>query len=175
MSVKCFGLLPLGWTSVCSARELEGSSSSASRREAGRAHKDVRLERNRDLNSKVGEQLLPKRESCSVGKEWSLWLCSACAACALLDGSTGGSCSLRASSRPMLMDTLHGGFHTSAVHVDSPSCPLPLGDALSPAGLCWVFPLTPGSPSSPSGRSPWRLFGCSRPPSAQAALAAPHP
>lgn len=37
----------------------------------------------------VGEQLLPKRESCCVwGKEWSLGLCSARVACDLLGGST---------------------------------------------------------------------------------------
>lgn len=52
----------------CQRAGEQGSSSSASVRGAGRAHRDVRLERNQDLNSKTLEQLLPKRKLLCVRK-----------------------------------------------------------------------------------------------------------
>lgn len=57
----------------------------------GRAHRDVRLERNQGLNSKMGEQFLPKRERAAVcGERSGAWGCVAAhAACALLAGSMG--------------------------------------------------------------------------------------
>lgn len=185
MSVKCFGLLPLRWTSVCSARELEGSSSSASGREAGRAHRDMRLERNRDLNSKVGEQLLPKRESCSVGKEWSLWLCSCtCSLCSpgwehgrfLLPQSPWTSCmGVSTWVLPELSSPLgrHGGSRWAALGVPTYSWqPQLVAPPLAPLpGSCLAVleppqlrqPLHPSSVAArlnPVCGNPWEHWGC---------------
>lgn len=51
-----------------------------------------------------------------------------------------------------------------------------LVDVVSPAELCSGFPLSPGSKQLMALplATPWWLLGCSRPSSAQAALAAPH-
>lgn len=149
----------------CQRAGGQGSSSSASGRGAGRAHRDVRLERNQDFNSKMQEQLLPKRESCCVwGEEWSLGLCSCtCSLC-----SPGWFLLQQSSLRSMPMYILGGGFHVGTSEL---SCPH--GRPGSPAGLCSMFPLSAGSTSSWLSLWPLSLLaGCSRTTSAQAALAA---
>lgn len=66
----------------CQRAAGQSSSSSTPRREAGRADRDVRLERNQDLNSNMEEQLLPRRERaalCGEGRGACLFcMCSLC-------------------------------------------------------------------------------------------------
>lgn len=122
-------------------------------RGAGRAHRDVRLERNQVKQQNWGTS--QKKESCCVGgKEWSLGLCSC-------------TCSLCSSGWE------HGWFllqqrqfkehpMDSWVEVSPRALPkfsLPVADVLSPAGLYALFHLLLAAPArgSPSGHSPW---GC---------------
>ncbi|KAF2988171.1 hypothetical protein EK904_014830, partial [Melospiza melodia maxima] len=82
MNVKCFGLCPLRWTWMCCARELEGRGAAPLPLGAGRAHRDVRLERSQDLNSKMRELPKGKRAAVWGKKEQSLGLCSCtCSLC----------------------------------------------------------------------------------------------
>lgn len=132
-----------------------------------------------------------KTESCCVwGKQWSQGLCSARAACALLGGSTGGSCSSTASLRSRPMDILGGGFYTGTswlvlspwkpwqtwwvLLAPAPSCwqhqlvALPLPLSLMAVWLFWNH-LSSGSPCCPSSIAtrlnpvcghPWEYWGC---------------
>lgn len=118
----------------CQRAGGQGSSSSASGRGAGRAHRDVRLEGNQDLNSKMRE--LPRRKRAAVWGERSgaRGCVPAHVACALLAGCTGGSCCSRGSSRSIPW--------TSGVEVSTwalPKFSSPRGRVVSPAGLCALF------------------------------------